>query len=58
MTLQALLPAFFFLIATIYGVFWLTARLGIRTSSPPAQRTHLRIAVIFAAVSVLLVLWL
>jgi hypothetical protein len=58
MTVQVLLPAFFFLIAMIYGVFWLTARLGVRTSSPPARRTHLRTALIFAAVSIWLMFWL
>jgi hypothetical protein len=42
----------------IYGVFWLTARLGLRTSSLPAQRTHLRVALIFAAVSIWLMFWL
>ena len=58
MAAQTLIPAFFALLATVFAGLWLLGAARLRSATVPAQRTHLRIAAIFAAVSLWLFFWL
>ena len=58
MAAQTLIPAFFAFLAAMFAALWLLGVLQLRRSTVPAQRTHLRIAVIFAVVSLWLFFWL
>lgn len=58
MTAHTLIPAFFGLLAAVFAALWLLGVLQLRGSTEPARRTHLRIAVIFAVVSLWLFYWL
>ena len=56
---QTLIPALFFaLLAAIFAGLWLLGTARLRSATVPAQRTYLRIAVIFAVVSLWLFYWL
>ena len=58
MAAQTLIPAFFALLAAIFAGLWLLGAVRLRRATTPGQRAHLRIAVIFAAVSLWLFYWL
>lgn len=51
MTAQTLVAAFFALLAVIFAALWVLGMLQWRRSTAPARLVHLRIAAIFAVVS-------
>lgn len=57
MTAQTLVAAFFALLSVIFAALWVLGMLQRRRSTAPAGLVHLRIAAIFALVSLWLFFW-